>query len=362
MENPMSPRSPTRRTAKVLNPHMITLGREARGLTQAELAEACDISQGLMSRIESGLVAFPRDRLPVLARALGYRREFFFEDVRLGALGSTCLQFRKRQTLPVRKLREIVARVNIRRIQIEKLLQTVEIRDVKFAQLPIDEYGPPEKIAQLVRSSWGLPMGPIQNLIQTIESAGGVVVKSDFGTEQFDAVSQWFPGMPPVFFVNAGMPVDRMRFTLAHEIGHVIMHAVASNEGEQEANHFAAEFLMPEQEIRADLDPVTLPHLAELKLYWRVAMQALLYRARDLDVITPGRYRAMMMLFGSLGYRRHEPVALEHEEPVLLAEIIDFHKREHGFTDEDLARFMLAPLEDVVGEILPRTGPQLKII
>jgi Zn-dependent peptidase ImmA (M78 family)/DNA-binding XRE family transcriptional regulator len=344
------------------NPRMIVLGRESRGLTQLELAQACQISQSLLSKIEAGLVALPKNRLARLVRTLGYRREFFFEETRIGALGSTCLQFRKRQALSVRKLREIVARVNIRRIQIEKLVQDIEIQDPKFAQLPIDEYGEPEKIAQLVRSSWGLPLGPIPNLVRTIESAGGVVVKADFGTELFDAVSQWFPGMPPIFFVNARMPVDRMRFTLAHEVGHVVMHSIASNEGEHEASRFAAEFLMPAREIRADLEPVTPAHLADLKLYWRVAMQALLYRARDLEVITPARYRSMMMFFSSRGLRRDEGIYLEPEEPELLKEIVRVHEKDHGYTPEDLARLMLAPVDDLVGEILPPTGPQLRIV
>ncbi len=345
------------------NHRMIVLGRESRGLTQGELADACGISQPAMSKIEAGSTPFPRDRLPALAKALGYRTEFFFQEVRLGALGSTCLQFRKRRTLSVRKLREIAARVNIRRMQIERLIESIEIEKVQFTELPIEDYGPPEKIAQLVRRAWQLPMGPIQNLVRTIEAAGGIVVRADFGTDKFDAASQWFPGMPPIFFVNGAMPVDRMRFTLAHEVGHVIMHTIASNEGEEEANRFAAEFLMPEAEIRADLPPVTLQHLSELKLYWRVAIQALLYRARELGVITASKYQVMMMMLSQLGYRRQEPVSLEPEEPVLLSEIVDLKKRDDKLTDEDLANLMMVrSIDDLLGEIFPRTGPQLRVV
>jgi len=340
--------------AQRVNPGLVIVAREARGMTQAELAAACEVSQGLMSRIEAGLSTFPEDRIPKLARVLGVLPDFFASDGRVGALGSTCLLFRRRQSLPVKKLRWIIAVVNMRRMQIERLLRSVEVQEQKFVSLDIDEYGPPERIAQLFRRVLNLPMGPVPNLIGTIESAGGIVVKTDFETEQFDAASQWFEDSQPIFFVNSRMPTDRMRLTLAHEIGHVLMHTVAPIDAERQANEFAGEFLMPANEIRADLEPVTVQHLAELKMHWKVSMASLLYRARELEVITSGKFRSMMMLLGKLGYRRREPVALPAEEPALLREIVTFHRTEHGFSIEDLARLMQVPMNEIPPEFLPQ--------
>jgi Zn-dependent peptidase ImmA (M78 family)/DNA-binding XRE family transcriptional regulator len=339
--------------AQEVNPRLIVVAREARGLTQAELAISCGLKQSHLSKIEAGILVCPSDRVAALAQVLGVLPEFFASDARVGALGSSCLQFRKRQSLPTKKLREIIARANISRIQIERLLQTVELEQRKFIRLDVDEYGSPERIAQLLRRALNLPMGPIHNLVETVENAGGIVVRTDFGTEQFDAASQWFDDLPPVFFINGRMPADRGRLTLAHEIGHVTMHAVAPIDAEREANRFAAEFLMPADEIRADLEPVTVQHLAELKRYWKVSMQSLLYRARELGVITPRKFTSMMMLFSKLGYRRREPIDLAIEEPTLLRRVVELHRLEHQYTVGDLARLMLVPVDEIPPEFLP---------
>ena len=90
--------------------------------------------------------------------------------------------------------------------------------------MDLAEFGTPEKIATLVRQMWNLLPGPIGNLTRAIEAAGGLVLKCDFGTSKLDAFAQWPSGMPPLFFVNKSAPADRYRYTLAHEIGHIVMH------------------------------------------------------------------------------------------------------------------------------------------
>jgi Zn-dependent peptidase ImmA (M78 family) len=330
-------------------------------MSQADLADACGVSQGMLSKIEAGVAVFPQERLERLAEILGVLPEFFLQGVAVGALGSTCLQFRKRRTLPIKKLREICAIVNIRRIQVERLLKTVEIEEQKFQHLDLEEFSSPEHVAQAMRRLWNVPLGPVANLVQCVEAAGAIVVRLDFQTQQFDAASQWMPGVPPLFFINARMPPDRVRLTLAHEIGHVVMHSIASIDAEAEANRFAAEFLMPASEVRHELDNLTLQRLAELKRIWRVSMQAILYRARELGTLTPRRYRSLMMLMSKLGYRKSEPVTLSAEEPTQLKTIVSFHQREHGYSVDDLAKLMLVPRHRIPDEFMD-DGPSLRIV
>lgn len=125
--------------------------------------------------------------------------------------------------------------INVLRIGISRLLRNVEELPVQFERMDVDEYKSPEEIARLVRAAWQVPYGPIRNLVAVVEAAGGIVVQCSFGTRQLDAVSQWPRGMAPLFFVNTDNPVDRWRYTLAHEVGHIIMHRIPTSSAEEEA-------------------------------------------------------------------------------------------------------------------------------
>src|SRR5262249_30585164 len=155
-----------------------------------------------------------------------------------------------------------------------------------------------------VRAMWNLPPGPIANLVGTIEAAGGIVLRWPFGTPKIDGISRWAPGLPPVFFLNDQIPMDRARLTLAHELGHMILHDAPFPEMEPEANEFAREFLMPSREIRRRLEGCNLYKLSTLKPYWKVSMAALLYAAEELSVVTPRTARHLWSQMSA--YKRRE--------------------------------------------------------
>ena len=105
-----------------------------------------------------------------------------------------------------------------------------------------------EDVARTIREAWMLPSGPIPNMVQIIEDNGGIVVPCDFGTDLLDAMSQRIDGLPVLFFVNIHVPADRVRHTLAHELGHMVLHTTNlkdDEEMEREADDFAGSFLLP---------------------------------------------------------------------------------------------------------------------
>ena len=124
-------------------------------------------------------------------------------------------------------------------------------------------------------------MGQFGTLRKLSKRTGVLVIHFDFGTRKIDGCSDWIDGLP-VVFLNMHLAPARMRFTLAHEIGHLVMHSLPYADAEQQAHMFAAEFLMPADDIKHMLLPVNLDRLARLKLHWRVAMQALLKRAEGI--------------------------------------------------------------------------------
>lgn len=327
-----------------LNPKMITLARESRGFTQKELSERLSVTPGWLSRVEGGLRGIQEQHLKKLSRILDYPVEFFYLKQPIYGPGITEVFHRKRQSLSEKMLCKIHANINVRTMNISELLNGVDIGDVEIRPIELSDFdGSAKEVARIVRASWNVPRGPIDNLTSLIENARGIVIPCDFTTNKIDAVSRWPIGMPPLFFVNKHIPSDRLRFTLCHELGHIIMHQNTVDPFmESQADEFSAEFLMPEKEIRPYLTNVTLDKLAVLKPYWKVSMAALLKRATDLGVISARHARTLWMNIGKAGYRVREPVELDisPEPPFLQDEIVNVYLDDMEYTVSELGNLL----------------------
>jgi Zn-dependent peptidase ImmA (M78 family)/DNA-binding XRE family transcriptional regulator len=330
---------------RIVNPEMMILARESRGMTQGELAEEISVTQGKISKYENGMLLVSEEDLKALSKALNYTEDFFYQRDKVYGLGSTFLFHRQRKAAPVLLQRKIQACINILRMQAERLLRGAEIvTENSFEALDIDAYnGNAEKIAGIVRAAWRLPLGPVANVTSAIEKAGGIVLRCSFDTNLIDAAHLWLPGLPPLFFVNRDLPGDRLRWTLAHEIGHAVMHRNPTGDIEDEANRFASEFLLPGEDMNRHLPAITLERAAILKQHWKVSMAALIKRAADLGAITERKYRSLFTALSSQGYRTNEPFPIDVEEPQALRQLVSLHRTELGYNEFDLARLLFMP-------------------
>jgi Zn-dependent peptidase ImmA (M78 family) len=331
------------------NHHMMILGREARGLTQAELADRLSLGQGTVSKYETGFQDPPEEFVRDLGRALDYPNTFFYEPGR--PYGLPPFHYRRRKKLGVKALARIVAEMNIRRLHLSKLLVSFGWKTNTFIpEIDRDEYRgrakgriSPEEAARLVREAWMLPNGPIPNMVELLENNGGIIIPCDFGTDLLDAMSQRIEGMPILFFVNINAPTDRLRHTLAHELGHMVLHTVtvkSDEEMEDEADAFAGAFLLPADEIRPQLRRFDLRQLANLKLYWKVSMAALAVRAERLKLITPYQSKMFWIEMSKLGYRKREPGEPPKEYPGLLRQMVAFHIKKLGYSLKEMAELL----------------------
>lgn len=329
---------------KTVNPQMLTLARESRGLTQKDLAEAVSVTQGKISKYENGMLLVSEEDLARIADYLGYSREFFSQADKVYGLGGSFLFNRKRKTTPMLVQKKVQANINILRMQVDRLLRGAEIEvENRFEPLDVDAYnGDVEKIARMARGAWKLPLGPIANVTASIESAGGIVLKCSFETSMIDAAHIWLPGLPPLFFVNKDLPGDRLRWTLAHEIGHAIMHQNPTGDPEEEANRFANEFLMPEDEIRHQLVDITIERAAALKPVWKVSMAAIIRRSWTVGKITERKYKSFCTSLNAQGYKTAEPFPIGIEEPQVVRQLVEFHRSELGYDDFDLAQLLFS--------------------
>lgn len=343
------------------NADLLRMARQARGMSQAELSNSSGVSQSNISKLENGLIGSTEEVLDKLAETLHFPSTLFFEPDRVVGLPiSVHPMYRKKASVGQRGLDRLEAEMNIRLMHVRRLLKATEFEDdLPLPKLDIDEYeGDAERIAELVRRTWLIPNGPLKNLVEFVERAGCLVIHCDFEGLSVDGVTLHTPGTPSCIFLNRNQPGDRQRFTLAHELGHIIMHHVPSPTMEKEANAFASALLMPSGDVRPYLTGrFTLQRLASLKPTWRVSMAALLYRAGTVGAITDNQSHYLWRQMSRLGYRRKEPPELDFpaEEPSVLPEIIRIHLEELGYDLGDLSR-ILHVYEDDLRRIHPIPG------
>lgn len=346
-----------------VNPEMLIVAREARGMTQAELAVAVAVSQTKISKYEAGLLRVSENDLASLSLALDFPREFFFQSDKVYGFGSSCFYHRKRMRMPVTELRKIQAQLNIFRFHLTRLLRGVEIETTnEFVRLDVDEHGGPEEVARALRRLWNIPLGPVASVVNAVEGAGAIIYAMPFATRQIDAISQIAPGAPPVIFINSDSPGDRLRFTLMHEIGHIIMHQLPSDDMESQADRFAAEFLLPAVELKGSLRNLKMQQLPPFKTQWKVSMAAIIKRAFDLNQITERQYRSLFTEMSVQGWRTKEPVDIPVESPTVFYDILDAHLETHGYTTAELARLVNAREQRVSAYLRANAPAGLRVV
>jgi Zn-dependent peptidase ImmA (M78 family) len=333
---------------EVANPLMLTLARDSRQLTQSDVAREMTalrgggprITQGYVSKAEAGAVSVTGERLKLFARVLDYPVGLLTVPGGVYGFGTACVHHRKRQSFTAAAGRRIHAYLNLARIQMGILVAGVSEQPKNaFFRFPLSAIDTARDAAAEVRARWEVPPGPVDSMVEVLERAGGIVIRRRTPSTGWDAVSQWPDGEPPVFLLNAATPPDRQRFSLAHELGHIICHPIPGPDQEKEADEFAAEFLMPSRDIAAEIGSsgVNIGRLGELKQRWKVSMAALARRARDLALISDWQYRSLNVELSSLGYRTDEPGALPQEGPQRARRAISEWMSCQRYSIEDLA-------------------------
>lgn len=295
-----------------INQKMISIARESRGLENKELAEKLDVNSSSITRWENEGMGVSKDIIKKIGLILNYPESFFYQK---GEVMPLSLSYRKRNVVAAKLITEIEANINVSRLNLEILLNTMRVSEPKLPVLDVNKYGTPQECAKQLRKIWKIEKGVIENLSEILEDNKIVLLNLDFKTERVDGRSTMALDKYPIIVTNQTLLGDRQRFTLAYELGHLIMHVYTEPKYDRdlshEANLFAAEFLMPEREIRKDLEDLTLAKLGDLKRKWKVSMQALMYRASDLEIITDNQKHYLVKQFNKQNIRRREPKELD---------------------------------------------------
>jgi Zn-dependent peptidase ImmA (M78 family)/DNA-binding XRE family transcriptional regulator len=350
---------------KSLNPEMIVLAREIRGISQSELADLIQLTQGMLSKIEKGLFKPSEEIFTNICNILEFPMSFFEQTNNI--FEPNLSYYRKRIVIKKRDLLKAEGSMNLVRMNLENLMTSVELPELNLPFWDVDVHGTPESAAKWVRQKWRIPKGRIENLTKIIEDNGIVVVPFDFGSEKMDGLSLFTKERQPIIYINNKMPGDRQRLTLAHELGHLVMHIgqqiAQIRNVEKEAMQFAAEFLVPASEFLQDIETIGLETLGNMKRYWKISMGALLYRAKELAQVTENQYRYLWQQMAYLGYKTKEPAELSvpAEKATLFKEMLELHVNELGYTKDELAGMLHIKLNDL-NALYYNDNVKLKII
>jgi len=292
----------------------IRQARKAAGLSLRALAGRAGVTAMAISKYETGK-STPSSRVLLdLSKALGVRTEYFFRPLKIELQE---IKHRKHSRLPKKVLGQIEGDVKEqleRFIEIEQLLPNGPVQAFKLPEnlsvpATLDEV---EAVARQLRTSWDLGVDPIPVLTDMLEERGIKVFQSQAINDRFDGMAATVDGIP-VVVVGRGWPGDRQRFTLAHELGHLVLHGRLAPAVDEEAaaNRFAGAFLAPADEVRKELGEKRIwlepRELEVLKKTYGLSMQGWMHRARDLGILADVHYVEMRKFFSSRGWNKTEP-------------------------------------------------------
>jgi Zn-dependent peptidase ImmA (M78 family)/transcriptional regulator with XRE-family HTH domain len=328
------------------NSEILKLAREARFLTQTELSKILGVEQGTISKIEKNILSVDEKLVSNISQALDFPINFFYQDRKVNSVEG---HYRRKISTSVKKMNQYVAQMTIAEWHFLKLMDEIELPEIKLPVWEVIEDGGASLCAKHLREFWKLPKGRVTNLTKIIEDNGIVIISLDLG--DMSGFSTYINGSIPAIYINSNLSPDRYRLTLAHELGHIILHfgkkVSQERDIESEAYEFAIEFLVPENNIRNYFAKVSIESLADLKSYWYVSMQALLRYANTLGMITQNQYKYLIIQMGSLGYRRNEPVVIPIEKPGLINEIVNAYINDLGYSKEELATVLQINIKEL---------------
>lgn len=336
---PAAVRAP--QSGRLLIPSKLRDARKVARLSQTELADRIGVSRQAVSAYERGDKSPEPATFEKIADVLRQPVAFFTNGDGASFGASTTKFFRKFGS-------ETTRRNEACDVLGEWFVQTAKYLDefVNYPAPALFEAAPASgrytsdeinEVALSVRKQWGLGPGPISNVLALLESKGIVVCRYEMEGEKVEAFSFWSGQRPFIFMASEKEAGVRLRYDLAHELGHLILHRwidqselenkTTLKEVEAEADRFAGAFLLPSTSFPNEVYTTRLDAFLPLKERWKVSIQAMVYRCRDLEIIDSDQALNLYKQISFRKWRKKEPLddprRIPLEQPRLLRRAIE---------------------------------------
>ena len=320
---------------KKFNGDRLRNARVYNGISLTDLAEQANITKQSISLYENGKNTPDYERVRTLSGILGFPVDYFFQEDKIKTYTETTY-FRSQATATKKDRAAQSVKLELIAQMYEVLWNYIDFPVYKDPKInfvgfddPLDCESPEaidevEVAAKKVRECWKIPEGPIKDLQSVLEQNGILVTGFSANADKINAFSQrTIVDKADAFLIAVALGKDssecRMRFDMGHELGHIVLHpwsedieSISKDEfkaRERQANMFASAFLLPRESFLRDVlqYPTDLKYYHFLKKKWKVSIQAMIVRARQLNAISPSQYQYMFRQVSKNGWRLHEP-------------------------------------------------------
>ncbi len=325
-----------------LNGTRLREARRYRHMTIAYLADKISVSKQMISRYERGNASPGLEVFQKIIETLKFPLDYFTTKDRF-VLEDDGTFFRSRLTATQSEKEPSATYKRAIGVVRDYFGEFIDFPELIDSQIDIDN---PRKAAMELRKRWELGDKPISNVMHLLETHGFIVAAVDTGSKKIDAHSGFISIDGRSYYVVLVDKVNnaffRQQFSLAHELGHYILHANVLNpqeldaeeyrQMEKEANQFAAEFLLPAPAFERSLNTrkLDLGYYLLLKNQWHVAIAAMVYRARDLGLVSVDDYLKLQKKISYRQWRKEEPLdsTTASSKPELLKQSFNLLKQE----------------------------------
>jgi Zn-dependent peptidase ImmA (M78 family)/DNA-binding XRE family transcriptional regulator len=297
--------------------------REARKMTQEELAQKIDITRASISAYEKGLKYPSVGIVTQLSKELNIPMSYLQNERPIRCNRITPLSYRKKSRTS-QAVQNQMSRLEEWLEDIYSVYSTyIDFPEVNFLPAePLDyeklSEDDIENIAGELRAQWGMGLGPITNLTDFLE-ANGIIIGRAFLDSDVEAVSLWRSKRPHILVNKIITACVRIRMSLAHELGHLVLHRLVNEEDyedekkhqlmEKQASYFAGAFLFPRQSFCKEFHSTRFDALLILKRRWLVSMGAIIMRAKNLDIVNENNVTSFYKQLSMKHYsRKKEPL------------------------------------------------------
>lgn len=282
------------------------------------------VTKQALSKYEKGLMKPSSQVLMLLSKALSIKPDYLLKE---NSVKFNQISFRKKTSLTKKDELSIVEQAKVfyeNYAEIESILGIKNVFNNPLIKDEINDYSDVEAAALKLRNEWDLGTQPVSNIIEMLESKNIKVLLID-NNESLDGISILVENGSPIVIISKGdKSIERLRFTLIHELAHSILNfseIIKNNEKllEKMCHYFASCFLLPTKMLIKMIGAkkrtyIKLDELISIKNYFGISIRAIVYRLKQIQIINDTYYRRWSIWLTKTYGSKKEPGNYKGEE------------------------------------------------